>query len=81
MTSTERRKPRVGKGESSKILIVDDVPGNIKILADILQSDHEILAAATGLDALEVAVQQQPDLILLDVVIPGIDGHETCRRL
>ncbi len=64
------------------ILIVDDQPTNIQILAEALQPRYEIMAATNGLLALELAQQDdQPDLILLDVIMPGIDGYEVCRRL
>lgn len=64
------------------ILIVDDQPINIQILAGALQPSYEIMAATNGLLALELAQQDdQPDLILLDVMMPGIDGYEVCRRL
>jgi diguanylate cyclase (GGDEF)-like protein/PAS domain S-box-containing protein len=64
------------------ILIVDDQPANIQILAEALQPSYEIMAATSGLLALELARQEdQPDLILLDIMMPGIDGYEVCRRL
>ncbi|MGD9823382.1 response regulator, partial [Desulfobacter sp.] len=64
------------------ILIVDDQPTNIHILAEALQPKYEIIAATNGLLALELARQDdQPDLILLDIMMPGIDGYEVCRRL
>jgi len=65
-----------------KILIVDDVPANLDVLVQAL--DHEgynILVASDGMGALGVTVNARPDLILLDVMMPGIDGYETCRRL
>ena len=65
-----------------KILIVDDVPANLKILSDLLEPcGYHILVAPSGEVALKVAAQMQPDLILLDVLMPGLDGFETCRRL
>jgi diguanylate cyclase (GGDEF)-like protein len=63
------------------ILIVDDAPSNIEILNGILDSDYEILFATNGKDALEVAQEHMPDLILLDVVMPEMDGYEVCTRL
>jgi diguanylate cyclase (GGDEF)-like protein len=63
------------------ILIVDDQPTNIEVLSSILGDDNDILFATNGNDALEVARNQAPDLILLDVVMPGMDGYEVCRRL
>jgi CheY-like chemotaxis protein len=63
------------------ILIVDDSRVNIALLKEILNQYH-IIAAHNGLDAIEIAAQEpMPDLILLDVMMPGIDGYEVCRRL
>ena len=67
-----------------KILIVDDAPLNIKILGEVLISDYELFAATNGSDALKIARSEdpdRPDLILLDIVMPGMDGYEVCRRL
>jgi putative two-component system response regulator len=64
------------------ILVVDDVPENISILAEILRADYRVTFAANGADALVAAqAQPQPSLILLDVMMPGISGHEVCRQL
>ncbi|UOA06973.1 diguanylate cyclase domain-containing protein [Methylobacter sp. S3L5C] len=63
------------------ILIVDDIPDNIKILAEALRSDYRIKVANNGHDALDLAERVQPDLILLDIMMPDMDGFETCRRL
>jgi CheY-like chemotaxis protein len=70
----------VGKTRPS-ILIVDDEPINIDLLADTFEVEYEVLAANDGKTALETAVREIPDLILLDVMMPGIDGYEVCRRL
>lgn len=68
--------------ESGRILIVDDERYNIKVLTDFLREDHKIMAARTGEQALKaVRGPNPPDLILLDIVMPGIDGYEVCRRL
>jgi adenylate cyclase len=65
-----------------RILIVDDTPANIQALAAILRSKgYQISAATNGKQALEVLSRMQPDLILLDVMMPEMDGFETCRRL
>jgi len=64
-----------------RILVVDDEPANIELLAAVLQEDGEILFATSGVAALAVAGTERPDIILLDVVMPGIDGFEVCRRL
>ncbi|OHC63413.1 MAG: diguanylate cyclase response regulator [Rhodocyclales bacterium RIFCSPLOWO2_02_FULL_63_24] len=64
------------------ILIVDDQTSNIKLLAAILGDDYRIRVATNGPDALKMAESQpQPDLILLDIVMPDMDGYEVCRRL
>ncbi len=65
-----------------KILVVDDDRLNIRILGGILRGEGYVLAdAASGERAIETYAQFQPDLVLLDVVMPGIDGFETCRQL
>lgn len=64
-----------------RILIVDDHPDNLEILEDVLGDDYEIATAACGEEALELAETFRPALILLDIMMPGIDGYETCRRL
>jgi len=63
------------------ILIVDDTPANIEILGSILRAGYQILFATSGQDALELVAGQVPDLILLDVMMPEMDGYEVCRRL
>ena len=66
----------------SKILLVDDTPDNLRVLRQTLEAEgYNILAATSGETALRIARNAQPDLILLDVMMPGMDGFETCRRL
>lgn len=65
----------------SKILIVDDNPIYIQILIEILGSDYEIAVATNGEKALQVTPLCKPDLILLDVRMPGMDGFEVCEKL
>src|SRR3954470_21364314 len=66
----------------SRILVVDDTPANIKILADLLRKDYLLSVAINGADALELAgSEDRPDLLLLEVMMPEMDGHEVCRRL
>jgi putative two-component system response regulator len=65
----------------NRLLIVDDEPTNIHILSNILSSDYEIRAANNGERAIEAALSQSPDLILLDMIMPDIDGLTVCRRL
>jgi diguanylate cyclase (GGDEF)-like protein len=63
------------------ILAVDDDLLNFELLADTFSSGYELLFATDGTAALEVATRRVPDVILLDVMMPGIDGYEVCRRL
>lgn len=64
------------------ILIVDDTPANIGLLVDALEGrDFRVAVAQDGEEALQRAQRIQPDLVLLDIMMPGIDGFETCRRL
>ena len=68
--------------KNTKILIVDDVPANLNILRQTLEPEsYNIIAAPRGEIALRIAQRRQPSLILLDIMMPGIDGLETCRRL
>ena len=63
------------------VLIVDDVPANIRILAEALRNEHDIHVATRGGDVLDLARRLVPDIILLDVVMPDMDGYAVCRRL
>ncbi|MDP5031347.1 diguanylate cyclase [Paraglaciecola sp.] len=65
----------------SKILVVDDQPINIQTVYNILAEDYEVLAATSAIDALEVCQANPPDLILLDVLMPGMTGLELCQML
>lgn len=66
----------------SRILIVDDAPENLRILSESLRSDYTIMFARSGPDALRLAATSPPpELILLDVIMPGMNGYEVCRRL
>ncbi|MDC0325307.1 response regulator, partial [bacterium] len=66
----------------ARILIVDDVPANLRILSEALESQgYRIQAATDGETALNLVAAGPPELILMDVMMPGIDGYETCRRL
>ena len=67
---------------SARILIVDDVPANTRLLEAKLTAEYYLTATARdGFEALVVSAEWQPDLILLDVMMPGMDGFECCRRL
>ncbi|MCG8619609.1 MAG: hybrid sensor histidine kinase/response regulator [Desulfobacterales bacterium] len=67
--------------DKPKILIVDDTPENLDVLQGLLQDDYRIFAAPKGVIALKIAQKQIPDLILLDIMMPEMDGYEVCRRL
>jgi diguanylate cyclase (GGDEF)-like protein len=68
--------------EKKVVLIVDDQPANIHALGKLIKDDYQVLAATSGSKALEIAnSQEQPDLILLDIMMPQMDGYEVCRRL
>ena len=67
--------------ERPKVLIVDDAPINIQVLNEALQGECQTFFATSGPDALTVAGNVRPDLILLDIMMPDMDGYEVCRRL
>ncbi|WP_153912678.1 response regulator [Shewanella sp. TC10] len=67
--------------EKATVLIVDDTPENIDILVGILGGDYKIKVAIDGPKALALAQKSSPDLILLDVMMPGMNGHEVCQKL
>jgi putative two-component system response regulator len=62
-------------------LIVDDTPENLQVLYRALENDYQIFAATNGKEALAIATSHSPDLILLDILMPGMDGFEVCRQL
>lgn len=65
----------------SRILVVDDNVANIELLYEILGDSYVLASAHSGHEALQVACEFRPEMILLDIMMPGIDGYETCRRL
>jgi DNA-binding NtrC family response regulator len=70
------------RGPGAQILLVDDNPTNLQVLYQTLAGhDYRLLAARSGKDAISIAQRAAPDLILLDVMMPGMDGFETCARL
>ena len=70
------------QNESATILLVDDVDINLQTLYQTLEGKgYKILVARSGEEALRIARKAEPDLILLDIMMPGIDGYETCARL
>ncbi|UUY07607.1 two-component system response regulator [Pseudomonas sp. J452] len=64
-----------------KLLLVDDEPTNLQVLRQVLQDDYRLFFAKDGDKALELAERESPDLILLDVMMPGMTGYEVCTRL
>ncbi|OGR11629.1 MAG: hypothetical protein A2097_03575 [Desulfobacula sp. GWF2_41_7] len=65
-----------------RILLVDDDPGNLAILSNALKQEYTLMVVTNGFDALHLAAgSKPPDLILLDIVMPGMDGYEVCRHL
>jgi CheY-like chemotaxis protein len=74
--------PNHATQDKPKILIIDDMPANLDILSAALQPEgYQILIALDGEEAIKIARRALPDLILLDVMMPKIDGFETCRLL
>ena len=67
---------------AAKILVVDDTPSNVKLLADVLGAKgYAVVTAASGPEALESVERERPDLVLLDVMMPGMSGYDVCRKL
>jgi len=67
---------------AQRILVVDDTPANIKLLGDLLRlKGYEVSTAASGEDALAMIAKQPPDLVLLDIMMPGLNGYEVCRKI
>ena len=64
-----------------RLLLVDDEPTNLQVLRHILQEDFRLLFATDGARALQIAAQQRPDLVLLDVMMPQMDGYGVCQAL
>ena len=73
LVSDLERRPR--------LLVVDDQPANVQALYQAFAADHQVYMATGGEQALALCGTQQPDLVLLDVVMPGLDGYEVCARL
>ncbi|MDQ6691563.1 MAG: response regulator [Candidatus Dormibacteraeota bacterium] len=74
MLDPNRRQPTV--------LVVDDHPLNLELVeACLLDVDCRVVTARSGLEALDLISRQTPDLVLLDVMMPGMDGYEVCQRL
>jgi len=70
------------RGGKGKILVVDDIPENVRLLEAVLvPRGYEVLTASSGTEALNIVAAGQPDLLLLDVVMPGLDGYAVCQAL
>ena len=67
--------------DPKSVLIVDDTPANIHVIKSILEGTYKIKAATSGEKALQIVGKAPPDLILLDVMMPEMDGYEVCQRL
>lgn len=63
------------------ILVVDDNPTNVEIVREMLEDEHHVLIASRGEEALRKAYRYKPAVVLLDVMLPDVDGYEVCRRL
>ena len=64
------------------ILVVDDLPQNVRLLEAVLSpKGFRVAKASSGEEALDVLSQEHPDLVLLDILMPGMDGYEVCRRI
>ena len=70
----------MGPGRET-VLVVDDFKTNVEYLRDFLELDYRVLCAYSGEEALAMARAERPDIILLDVMMPGMDGYEVCRRI
>ena len=73
MTQAPDQRPR--------LLLVDDEPTNLQVLRHVLQADYRLLFATDGARALQVTREQLPQLILLDIMMPGMDGYEATRAI
>jgi CheY-like chemotaxis protein len=67
--------------QRKKILAVDDNPNNNAIIEELFAEHYDLRTATTGEEALRIASDFQPDVILLDIMMPGMNGYEVCRRL
>ncbi|CAG0959971.1 adenylate cyclase [Burkholderiales bacterium] len=83
MTAAGRDGPAPGSpATAAKVLVVDDTPQNVKLLADILTAKgYAPITASSGEEALARLAAERPDIVLLDVMMPGISGYDVCRRI
>ena len=67
---------------SARVLVVDDIAANVRLLeAKLLVEYYEVLTANDGATALEIVAEAMPDIVLLDVMMPGMDGFEVCQKI
>jgi DNA-binding response OmpR family regulator len=65
-----------------KILVIDDEPLVVEVLKIRLEmNDYEVITASDGVEGIESAIREKPDLIILDIIMPGLDGYQVCRKL
>jgi diguanylate cyclase (GGDEF)-like protein len=81
MTLSDPVSIDLAEGRRPKLLVVDDQPVNIQVLYQAFSKDHQLFMATSGEQALALCASQQPDLVLLDVMMPVMDGYEVCARL
>ena len=75
-------RPPLVYGQGQQLLVVDDEPGITEMLATTLGlAGYQVRTAATGREALRLVTAEPPDLVILDVMLPDIDGFEVCRRV
>ena len=67
--------------EKSKILAVDDNSINLAIIEELLGSQYNLMSVSTGIDALKMAHEFQPDMIILDIMLHGMNGYEVCQQI
>ncbi|MDD5285933.1 MAG: response regulator [Desulfuromonadaceae bacterium] len=67
--------------ERPTVLVVDDTPANLSLLSGLLKEQYRIKLANNGFKAIELALAAPPDIVLLDIMMPEMDGYEVCRRL
>ena len=67
--------------EKSKILAVDDNSINLAVIEELLESQYNLMTVSTGIDALKIAQEFQPDLIILDIMLHGMNGYDVCQQI